>query len=220
MVKKVSAKPAVYQNSYYLLEFKDPDIGNSLTLNMLFALLKHEGFINARWYREKREILEMWHPKSLALLIKYGEYDAIPDKEFGSLEPDRIADLYNAFIYHDQRFMISNCYEDLMKKNNIIKVLRKNLRALRLPVESINCEEIAGTSYDLALTIVLENQTYTTNFVPRKHSWPPRVWKLVQKIMFEQYHLLSLHVPGKSMVFISASLGQALEQTGFASIRK
>ncbi|MDP5135563.1 hypothetical protein ORJ04_06320 [Rheinheimera baltica] len=220
MVKNISAKAAVHPKSYDLLDIKDPEIGNSLTLKMLFALLKQEGFIDERWYREQREYLEEWHPNSLALLMKYREYDAIPDEAFGSLEPDCIADLNNAFIYHDRRFMINNGYEDLMQKTNIIKVLRKTLRALRLPVKSINCEEIAGTSYDLALTIVLENHTYTTSFVPRKNSWPPRVWKLMQKIMFEQYHLLSLHVPGKSMVFISPSLGQALEQTGFASIRK
>ncbi len=204
---------------YELLEPTKPELANPLSLQLLFALLKQEGFIDARWYREQREYLEMWHPKSVALLMKYRDFDAIPDSEFGSLAPGSVSDLIEAFRWHDRRFMINNGYNNLMNKSDIIQVLTKSLQMQRLPLRSVSCTEVPGISYDLVLNIELSDQAYSARFIPRGSSWPPQVWKLVKKMMFEQLGLLALHMPGKSMVFISPILGQALERAGFASVR-
>ncbi|MBV2129742.1 hypothetical protein [Arsukibacterium indicum] len=205
---------------YDLVEHAESLDVDPALLQPLFTLCKQEGFIDARWYKEQRDYLEMWHPKAIDLVMKYRDFDAIPDSEFGTLAPNQSFDLVNAFTRHDRRFLIYDGWTSLMKKADIINTLTKSLTALRLPVSAIHCAEVPNTSYDLQLKIELSEQSYQTRFVPRANSWPPKVWMLIKKIMFEQTKLVALHMPGKSMIFMSDSLGLALVQAGLAVRRE
>lgn len=220
MAGKKSISSNITPFGYELVENAAAVVVEPLLLKQLFALSKQEGFIDARWYSEQREYLEMWHPKAFELIMKYRDFDAIPDSELGTLAPDQSVDLINAFIWHDRRFMINNGYENFMKKADIIKTLSKSLTLLRLPLNAIRCAEVPNTSYELELRIEMSERSYQTRFVPRVHSWPPKVWVLIKKIMYEYFELAALHMPGKSMIFITERLGLALVQAGFARPRE
>lgn len=223
MIKKVSEKQTNLPQSYELLEQKTSASHSPIVLKTLFTLLNQEGFIDERWYREHRNLQEQWYPKSLAVLLKYRRFEAVPESEFAAVLPNGVVCLLNAFVWHEKRFIKNNYFCNLMDSAVIVDQLNKSLQALQLQVKAVNCTEVAGTSYDLHLQIQLTEKSYSVVFTPNNSSWPPLVCQLIQQIMFEQTGLLTLHVvngPEKSLVFISAELALALEHFGLVSIHK